>query len=304
MHIRPFTTVDYPAVAAIHNAAFPKEPTTAGKMRDRDEHRHPKTRAERWVAEEDGQIIGVGEYSQSTDLYHPRKFQIIVYFHPDRQQHGLGGALYCHVARTLSRFDPIAFQARAREDEAVCLRFLEARGFLEDFRTWESHLDVLAFDPLPWRSVETRVRAESIRIVSLADLAGDPDRDGTIYDLEWETSRDIPSPPSITPNREELTVEERDVQFARYREGVLNGPDYPAGAFLVALRDGEYVGLSYGEADPERRVLDIDVTGVRLAYRGRGIAQALKVRGIAYARENGYRTIRTWNDTVNRPILV
>ncbi|HEU5317585.1 MAG TPA: GNAT family N-acetyltransferase, partial [Chloroflexota bacterium] len=38
-------------------------------------------------------------------------------------------------------------------------------------------------------------------------------------------------------------------------------------------------------------------------YRGKGIAMALKVRGVRYAREHGYREIRTNNDTANRPML-
>ena len=50
-------------------------------------------------------------------------------------------------------------------------------------------------------------------------------------------------------------------------------------------------------------VLHQDLTGVLAEYRGRGIAQALKVRTIQFARERGYREIRTSNDSTNAPML-
>jgi len=30
---------------------------------------------------------------------------------------------------------------------------------------------------------------------------------------------------------------------------------------------------------------------------------ALKLRAVAYAKERGFREIRTWNDSINRPML-
>jgi GNAT superfamily N-acetyltransferase len=44
-------------------------------------------------------------------------------------------------------------------------------------------------------------------------------------------------------------------------------------------------------------------TGMLRDYRGRGIAQALKVRTIMYAKQSGVSEILTENDSVNAPIL-
>ena len=38
-------------------------------------------------------------------------------------------------------------------------------------------------------------------------------------------------------------------------------------------------------------------------YRRRGIALALKLHGIAHAKEQGYKKIRTMNESTNRPML-
>jgi mycothiol synthase len=39
------------------------------------------------------------------------------------------------------------------------------------------------------------------------------------------------------------------------------------------------------------------------SYRRRGLGLALKLRGIAHAREHCYRWLRTVNESHNRPIL-
>jgi GNAT superfamily N-acetyltransferase len=45
-----------------------------------------------------------------------------------------------------------------------------------------------------------------------------------------------------------------------------------------------------------------DITGVKRAWRGRGIAGALKAAEIAWAKENGYERLETQNEERNEPI--
>ena len=44
-------------------------------------------------------------------------------------------------------------------------------------------------------------------------------------------------------------------------------------------------------------------TAVDRDYRAKGIARALKIRGVKLALDRGYHEIRTWNNTRNRPML-
>jgi GNAT superfamily N-acetyltransferase len=53
------------------------------------------------------------------------------------------------------------------------------------------------------------------------------------------------------------------------------------------------VGLSFLTCAAHAGWLDQRLTGVLPAYRRRGIALALKVRGLAYARDHGYDWIKT-----------
>ena len=59
-------------------------------------------------------------------------------------------------------------------------------------------------------------------------------------------------------------------------------------AWFVALDRGKYVGMTElwsNQADPE--LFDIGVTGVLRPHRRRGIAMALKLRGIEFAQRRG-----------------
>ena len=114
-----------------------------------------------------------------------------------------------------------------------------------------------------------------------------------VHDVDCEGSTDEPSLDPITP-----------APFERWVAEVVEAPDALPDAFFLAADDTRYVALS---AMMQRRatpgVLGQGFTAVVKSHRGRGIAMALKVRTVAYARANGYREIVTWNNSRNRPML-
>jgi len=73
---------------------------------------------------------------------------------------------------------------------------------------------------------------------------------------------------------------------------------------MIAKDGSKYVGLStVWRLDQEPRGLVQGNTGVRREYRGRGIAVALKLKVIDFARRNGYEKMKTWNASNNAPML-
>jgi GNAT superfamily N-acetyltransferase len=54
--------------------------------------------------------------------------------------------------------------------------------------------------------------------------------------------------------------------------------------------------------DAQPKTAHHDLTGVKRAWRGRGVARALKATQIAWAKANGYEELRTRNDERNAPI--
>jgi GNAT superfamily N-acetyltransferase len=83
---------------------------------------------------------------------------------------------------------------------------------------------------------------------------------------------------------------------------MMGSGDRPEATF-VALADEEVVGyakLIFTAARPT--TAGHDMTAVKRAWRGRGIAGALKRTQIAWAKANGYERLATQNELRNEPI--
>ena len=80
------------------------------------------------------------------------------------------------------------------------------------------------------------------------------------------------------------------------------GGDRPDAVF-VALEGDEVLGyakLAFSDETTERAFHDL--TGVKRAHRGRGLATVLKAAQIAWAKEQGYAALQTANEVRNAPI--
>jgi len=159
-------------------------------------------------------------------------------------------------------------------------------------RDWESRLDTASLDYSVWNRYSSRIAEQGIQIKSVVELESDPMRDRKLYELEWLIAKDVPSsePPAKVPFEE----------FQKVWERTNHVPD----AWFVALDKGEYVGSTdvwLSKAEPH--LLYVGLTGVIRSHRGRGIATALKLRSVEFARQHGFKEIRTWNESNNKVIL-
>jgi len=290
--IREKTPDDYPAMVEINNAEWPDHPITVEEWRYEDEHKDPKCKLKEWVAEIDGEVVAFFGYDQWSGMYHPRKFSIYGLVHPNFQGKGIGSILYDYTMDQLKELDPLVVRSYARENRTRAIEFLKARGFKEEMRAWESRLDVEKFDLAPYVNVEDKPRSHGIEIKTIRELEEDPERDRKLYELDMKLLEDVPSPDRRT-----------DVPFEWYIDNVLKGPDLLPDAYFVALHAGNYVGMSNIWSSEACKDLYTGLTGVRREFRHKGIALALKIRGIRYAKEHGHPVIKTWNETRNRPIL-
>jgi GNAT superfamily N-acetyltransferase len=82
-------------------------------------------------------------------------------------------------------------------------------------------------------------------------------------------------------------------------EGASDRPE----AVFVALAVDEVVGYAKLSLPPEwTGTAWHDLTGVKRAWRGRGIASALKRAQIRWAKEHGFKRLTTMNEERNAPI--
>lgn len=290
---RPYQPTDAEAVTEICNSSAPGHRTiSAEQMRFWDETRDPQCRAARWVTEVEGQVVAYGEYTQFAGMFHPRKFNLEIAVLPDWQKQGIGSAQYRLLLEALEPFDPLSLTAWTLESYPHWLRFYQDRGFQEEMRLSESVLDVPAFDFRPYEGHRQRVEARGFHFAAYAELDSDPRRDIKVYELERDISLDVPEPEPPTP-----------MSFEYFRKRILDNPDFLPEAYFLMLRGDEYVGMSNFWRTPNPSHLQQGLTGVKRPYRRQGITLALKLFGLAFAKERGVLQIRTDNAVGNEAML-
>jgi GNAT superfamily N-acetyltransferase len=290
--IRIFEDRDYDAVAEVGNSIFPEYPATAEEMRFHDRHRQSDCPFQRWVAESDEGVLASGSYEQFPWMNHPGRFYIGIQVRPERQRRGIGSRIYERILEELAPLEPCSLRAMVREDMIRGLEFLRRRGFQEERRQWESRLDVNAFDFSPYAELEEKVEKQGVEIRTLRELSEDPERDRKLFELCCEVWPDMPTPEPFTRP-----------DFATWLKSLRENPNLLPDGYFIAVRGGEYIAISNLWASQADDSLYTGDTGVLRVYRRRGVAIALKVRAVRYARDCGKPLIRTWNDTRNRAML-
>ncbi len=283
---------DYQHAVDIGNTVWVDYPETVGEWKEDDEKRSKAVKWGRYFAEVDGQTVGYAYYSQNIWINHPGKLSVGVLALPAYRNRGVGTALWKHLCRDIEQFDPLRLITSTREDYEEGVRFALKLGFTERMRDWESRLDPLNINTVDWERYPRRIAEQGIEIKTVAGLESDPDRDRKLYDLEWLIDRDVPSvePPTKVPFEEFQKVWERTNLI----------PD----AWFVALDKGEFVGMcNLWSSQADSKILYVGLTGVIRSHRNRGIATALKLQSIDYARQRGISEIRTWNESNNKVIL-
>ena len=264
---------DFEDAAAINNLVSPHMPVTAEQI----EHALRSDSARRLFLAHNGATAAGSGYA-SPSAMGPQALYAMVRVVPELRSRGIGRALYEALSghgRVLGRE---WLWGRVRDDDADSLGIVLALGFSEMGRQ-----PIVAVDPR--QAGPPGELPEGVEIVSLAER---PELARAVWEVEREAVQDVPAP-------EPLSLESFE-QWVAHNQGPAA---LPAGSF-VALFAGEVVGHSGLAAMPARpHAAENLFTGVRRAWRGRGIATALKETQIAWARNQGYEWIQTENDEPN-----
>ncbi|HEU5288907.1 MAG TPA: GNAT family N-acetyltransferase, partial [Candidatus Limnocylindria bacterium] len=126
------------------------------------------------------------------------------------------------------------------------------------------------------------------------EFARDADAERKFFELVSDVRGDVPATDPPTPE----TIEEWRVHWTA-------APGFiPEACFVAIDAAGRWLGVSNLDRPlDDSGFLWQGLTGVRREARGRGVAMALKLRTVEYARARGVDHIKTWNDQRNRPML-
>jgi RimJ/RimL family protein N-acetyltransferase len=178
-----------------------------------------------------------------------------------------------------------------RDDQPGYLRFAQNRGFALRRHMFESTIDLAAFDENQFAGLVEAVEASGIRFFSLADVGDTEEARRKLFAVNVKASADTPGSDGGFPSFEEFNELFNTSSWFR-----------PAGQIIAADGD-KYIGLAAVAYFAETNSMGNNITGVLPGYRGRKIAQALKLLTIRYAKACGAASIRTSNDSENAPML-
>jgi GNAT superfamily N-acetyltransferase len=230
-----------------------------------------------WVAEAEGRVVGRIDCFLSLFESSSRLAGLPLAVREEQRGRGIGTALYDVGLAHAHAIGAERLVVNFHENEAG-ISFAQKHGFTQARVETESALDPRLVTARPPAGLD-------LRPMTTADPR-------LAYDVDMETTADMPA----TEPFEGMAYEE-------WEDHVLRHPLFtPAGSF-VALVDGEAAALSLLTADPESGRAMSWMTGTRRAYRGRGLALAVKLASIEWAAANGITRMLTFNDATNAPML-
>ncbi len=292
--LRAFEAGDYPALAELRAAVYPEHVVSAGELRRWDAARDPRRPFARRVVGDGAGLAATLELAPPEGCVDPARLSLELLVHPRARRRGLG-ALLAHAAEDLARaLGARRLEAQVRDTPRGGVALARRLGYTQIGRSGESELDLACAEWTAVADPAPRLAAEGFRLTSLASeldgLAPDRrlDRLRQVYAFFEELAHDVPD------GGGGLSFEEFLARVA--------SPSTPLEALRLARRGDAWTGLSHmlvGEGGCVYQAL----TGVRAAFRRRGLALALKLDGLRWARQRGHVRVRTTNGSGNGAIL-
>lgn len=239
-----------------------------------------------------GQILGFGSIEQT--IYLP-KYRLFIVTDPRWLKLGVGDLLLERLMNDLKEANAVTVSCREYASQIELLAFLTNRGFKEVDRVLDLRLEVAEADVSPFLNIAEEVKDRGITITSLAEERGrDPRCVEKLYELETILREDDPGRAPFAP----------PAYNAREALLWLDMPYVLPDAYFIARHGDEYVGVSdVSQFEALPGGVTQGFTGVVREFRRQGIATALKLHTIEYARQHGYRIIQSFNRPVQAAAL-
>ena len=291
MPIRPLDPAcDFPALATLLATRDP-EPPTAELLQEWESNAPAGLVRQRLVAFDDvGALVGYCD-AVRWPWDAPNAFTLATLVAPDYRRQGLGAQL-TDAALTFAREQGATrLMVEVRDNIPEGRRFAERYGFQLNRHIFESRLQLATFDEQPFAGVVGHVEAAGVRFFTLGDVGDTDEARRRLHSLNFALVRDEPG---------------RDgdyMPFEQFQKTVCSASWYRPDGQIVAAVGDDWIGMAaIGYFAATNSVYNM-FTGVESAWRGKGIALALKLLTVACASRYGADYISTNNDSENAPML-
>jgi GNAT superfamily N-acetyltransferase len=272
---------DLAAFASIVNETSPEDPHSIEDMRWADAT-YPG--AIRFLAELDGRPVGAASVGR---IYmQPPEFDALwatLNVLDGVRRRGIGSRLLGDIADRARAAGKEALHIPASDQRPDAVDFLVRRGFRVYERNKIVGLDLTGLAP-PAIDLPAGI--------TLTTLAARPELVTGVHAVAVEAFADIPGGDEPTAAGD----------LAEFRVRDVDRPSIPPDAFMIAIETGSDMVVGYASLlmmPGHAQAAWHDMTAVARAWRGRGLAGALKGAVIGWAIENGLDTHETGNDIDN-----
>ena len=260
----------------VYNTVWPHDAVTIDAVHSfRDSAQHYID----YLVHEDGVILGSGAglSSPSARTVSLRSSPCS----PGNAWRGAGTALFEAISMWASVRGVRELEVSVSGSDPEGLSFAQRRGFIEERRETGLVLSLAGISP---PQVQPPAGIEIVTWAQRPELARG------MYEVDLEAHPDI-------PGFEDVAVEPFEDWMAHH----MQRPTDSSEATFIALAGGEVVGFAKLSLTAPTAAGHA-MTAVKRAWRGRGIAGALKATEINWALANGYTELHTSNEERNAPI--
>ncbi|HEV3311066.1 MAG TPA: GNAT family N-acetyltransferase [Chloroflexota bacterium] len=292
--VRQRVLEDDPAIVDIRNTTrswFP--PTSLEEYRWQADPANsvPEDITERWVAERDGQVVGICVLSSMLFVEREATFAANIGVAIGSRRQGIGSRLSDQLMERAGHHKATRLYSQISEDFPEAEAFAERRGFTKTGRAQRmSRLLVADANLDGYDGVVERLEQGGIVIKTLAETGRSDRLLRAVFDMSFTAARDIPSTEEFSAPPFELWLK------------WLDSPGSSDDLHWIAFDGEKIVGTALVARRGDNSSFN-NYTGVDREYRGRGIARALKFKTIEWARANDIDSIFTANDFENKPML-
>lgn len=218
----------------------------------------------------------------------------VLFVAPEQRKQGIGKLLYEDLEQSArdAQIKNISVTIMATNPESRI--FAVRRGYLERWHFIPMRLKLDMFDDSPYDDLIGKLKKEGFCFTSMEDLGDTEEAQRKLYTLNDETNLDVPG----------RNGEHTWSSFEDFQKRVCMEEWYKPGGQKIVIdkATGDWVAMS-AISRFQNHAYNLH-TGVDRRYRGRKLAQAVKVMALRYARDVlKVNIVHTDHNTMNQPII-
>jgi RimJ/RimL family protein N-acetyltransferase len=282
--------IDHPGMVELHNQIFPERPLTLEERLENERLVSPEMVRQRTIGIRAGALVAMVAAGHAPG--NPMgEFFINCWISREVRGQGIGKKMTLDAIAYAVSQGAQKLMTWVREDDTAALHFAESFGFCKETLGAENALLLESFEIAAFHDTAPGLMRQGFVFTDFARWGDTPEHRYALHEMFLALSRDAPHT-EFQPSFEDwqrFTFERQYFQAS--------------GVQLVLAAQGNAIGLSCLDFNPNSNESFCDGTWVHADHRGQGIAFALKLAACRWALARGVKKIVTGNDASNVPML-